>query len=152
MMDQEAIVARVEGEHAYVEVGAGGCGRCHETGGCQSGILGQMFSSKPRQFRLVNRIGAVPGDHVVVRVEEGATLRAALAIYILPLIFLLLGAVAGAELDGHRDASAAQGALAGFVFGVLAGLTFRKARIGKVAEPILVRRTTSFCLTKETCR
>ena len=29
MMDQEAIVARVEGEHAYVEVGGagGGCGR-----------------------------------------------------------------------------------------------------------------------------
>ena len=51
MMDQEAIVARVEGDHAYVEVGGtggGGCGRCHETGGCQSGGLGQLFNSALR--------------------------------------------------------------------------------------------------------
>lgn len=154
-MDQEAIVARVEGDHAYVEVGGGGgCGRCHETGGCQSGILGQLFSSKPRQFRVANRIGAVPGEHVVVRVAEGAALRAALLTYILPVLFLLLGAVAGTALGeaSNSDASAALGALAGLACGVLSGLTLRRVRIGKVAEPILVRRSTSFCLAKEACR
>lgn len=153
-MDQEAIVARVEGDHAYVEVGGGGCGRCHETGGCQSGILGQLFSSKPRQFRVANRIGAVPGEHVVVRVAEGAALRAALLTYILPVLFLLLGAVAGTALGeaSNSDASAALGALAGLACGVLSGLTLRRVRIGKVAEPILVRRSTSFCLAKEACQ
>ncbi len=153
-MDQEAIVARVEGDHAYVEVGGGGCGRCHETGGCLSGILGQLFSSKPRQFRVANRIGAVPGEHVVVRVAEGAALRAALLTYILPVLFLLLGAVAGTALGeaSNSDASAALGALAGLACGVLSGLTLRRVRIGKVAEPILVRRSTSFCLAKEACQ
>lgn len=153
-MDQEAIVARVEGDHAYIEVGGGGCGRCHETGGCQSGILGQLFSSKPRQFRVANRIGAVPGEHVVVRVAEGATLRAALLTYILPVLFLLLGAVAGTLLGeaGNSDASVALGALAGLACGVLSGLTLRRVRIGKVAEPVLVRRSTSFCLVKEACQ
>jgi sigma-E factor negative regulatory protein RseC len=154
MMDQEAIVARIEGDHAYVEVGGGGCGRCHETGGCQSGILGQLFSSKPRQFRIANRIGAVPGDHVVVRVADGATLRAALLTYILPVLFLLLGAVAGTHMGetGRSEALTALGALTGLALGVLAGLTLRRARIGTVAEPVLVRRSTSFCLTKEACR
>ncbi|MDT3735661.1 MAG: SoxR reducing system RseC family protein [Denitratisoma sp.] len=154
-MDQEAIVARVEGDHAYVEVGGGGgCGRCHETGGCQSGILGQLFSSKPRQFRIANRIGAVPGDHVVVRVADGATLRAALLTYILPVLFLLSGAVAGNHLGeaGRSEALAALGALAGLALGVLAGLTLRRARIGAAAEPVLIRRNTSSCLTKEACR
>ena len=44
MMEQEAIVTRVEGEHAYIEVGgaSSGCGRCHEAGGCQSNILGKL--------------------------------------------------------------------------------------------------------------
>ena len=78
-MDQEAIVARVEGDHAYVELGGAGagCGRCHETGGCQSSILGQLFRAKPRQYRIANPIGAVPGDPVIVRVASGSTLRAA---------------------------------------------------------------------------
>jgi len=157
MMDQEAIVARVEGEHAYVEVGGagGGCGRCHETGGCQSGVLGQLFNSKPRQFRIANRIGAIPGDRVVVIVAEGATLRAALLTYVLPVLSILLGAAAGTALGeaaGNNDASTAMGALAGLAIGVLAGLTLRRARIGNIAEPVIIRRTSSFCPSKEACR
>lgn len=153
-MDQEAIVARIEGDHAYVEVGGAGCGRCHETGGCQSGILGQLFSSKPRQFRIANRIGAAPGDRVVVRVAEGATLRAALLTYVLPVLSLLLGAVAGTALGeaGNNGAYAALGALAGLATGVLAGLTLHRARIGEIAEPVLIRRSSSLCLSKEACR
>jgi sigma-E factor negative regulatory protein RseC len=156
MMDQEAIVARVEGDHVYVEVGGtdAGCGRCHEAGGCQSSILGQLFSSKPRQFRIANLIGVVPGDHVIVRAVEGATLRAALLTYVLPVLFLLLGAVAGTVLGEAKntDASAALGALAGLAIGVLSGLTLRKVRIGKIVEPVLIRRSSSFCLSKEARR
>ncbi len=156
MMDQDAVVARVEGDHVYVEVGGtgAGCGRCHEAGGCQSSILGQLFSSKPRQFRMANRIGAVPGDHVVVRVAEGATLRAALLTYLLPVLFLILGAVAGTALGdaASSDTETALGALAGFVIGVLSGLTLRKARFGRIAEPVLIRRSSTFCLSKEACR
>ena len=152
MMDQEAIVARVEGNHVYVEVGGGGCGRCRDAGGCQSGILGQLFGNKPRQFRMPNLIGATQGDHVVVRIAEGAMLRAALLTYILPLQFLLVGAAMGTVLGEHRDASAALGALAGFALGVLAGLTLRQVGVGKVAEPVLVRHSSSLCLSKESCR
>lgn len=153
-MDQEAVVARIEGDHAYVEVGGAGCSRCHETGGCQSGILGQLFSGKPRQFRIANRIGAAPGDHVVVRVTQGATLRAAMLTYALPVLSLLLGAVAGTALGeaGNGDVPAALGALAGLAIGVLAGLTLRWTRIGEIAEPVLIRRSSSLCLSKEACR
>jgi sigma-E factor negative regulatory protein RseC len=146
MMDQEAIVARVEGDHAYVEVGGtggGGCGRCHETGGCQSGVLGQLFNSKPRQFCIANRIGAIPGERVVVALADGATLRAALLTYALPVLSILLGAA---------TASTAMGALAGLAIGVLAGLTLRRTRIGKIVEPVIIRRSSSFCHSKEACR
>ncbi|MDR2239485.1 MAG: SoxR reducing system RseC family protein [Zoogloeaceae bacterium] len=151
MMEQEAIVARVEGGHACVEIGSGGgCGHCHEAGGCQSGILGRIFRNKPRQFRLPNHIGAMPGERVIVRVDEGATLRAALLTYLLPALCLLLGAAAGAALNGGGDAGAALGALAGFALR-------RTARFAAVAEPALIRcdaarRDPSFRVLKETCR
>lgn len=153
MMYQEATVAHLKGDHAYVEVGGeGGCGLCHEAGGCQSGLLGQLFGAKPRQFRIANRIGAMPGDRVIVSVAEGAAWRAALLTYILPVFFLLLGAAAGTVLGKHDDVWTALGALAGFAIGVLAGLTFRQVRIGKIAEPVLLRSVPPFCPTKKACR
>ncbi|MBI4987420.1 MAG: SoxR reducing system RseC family protein [Rhodocyclales bacterium] len=156
MMDQEAIVARVDGDHAYVEVGGAGsgCGRCHEAGGCQSSILGQLFRRKPRQFRIANPIGAAPGDRVIVRVASGAALRAALLIYALPVLFLLLGAFAGTALGGggDNDYAAALGALLGLTVGILSGLVVRRGPIGKVEEPILVRRCSTFCISKEACQ
>lgn len=156
MMDQEAIVARVEGDQAYVEVGGAGagCGRCHEAGGCQSSVLGRLFRSSPRQFRILNLIDAAPGDQVIVRVASGATLRAALLTYVLPVLFLLLGAVVGtgSAVTGNNDVSAAVGALFGFAIGILAGTKARQFPIGKVAEPTLVRRNSSICIFEETRR
>ncbi len=153
MMEREAVVARIEGNQAYVELlgEASGCGRCHETGGCQSGILGQLFCARPRQFCMDNPIAAAPGEHVIVRVEEGAALRAALLVYVLPLALLLLGALAGATLGegGSRDAATAMGALAGLIAGVLAGLTFRKTRFARIAQPVLIRRFHAFRTTRE---
>lgn len=155
-MDQDAIVTSVEGEHAFIEVGgAANCGRCHEAGGCQTSILGMLFSGKPRQFRIANRIGAVPGDHVLVRVAEGAALRATLLAYVLPVACLLLGAAVGTALDGgsaYIDLSAALGALAGFGSGILVTLTLRKSSICRIAEPVLISRSSSFCFSKEACR
>lgn len=153
-MEQEAVVARVAGKHVYLVVGGGGCGHCHETGGCQSGILGRLFRSEPRQFRMLNSIGAAPGDHVLVRVAEGATFRAALLTYFLPVLLLLLGAIAGNAIGeaGNGDVATALGALCGFAFGVLSALTLRNTGIGRIEDPVLVRRSSEFCITKETCR
>lgn len=153
MMDQEAVVARIDGDCAYVELGgSGGCGRCHEAGGCQGGILAQLFRDKPRQYRIYNNIGAAPGDVVVVRVANGEPLRAAFLTYLLPVLLLLLGAAAGTVLGNRSDATAALGALVGFAIAVLAGLIFRRTRIGQVAEPVLVRHSPSLCPLEEACR
>ncbi|MCK6383570.1 MAG: SoxR reducing system RseC family protein [Rhodocyclaceae bacterium] len=152
-MEQEAIVAGIEGEYAYVQLDVGGgCGRCHETGGCQSGILGQLFGSQPRRFRISNRIGAKPGDRVLVRVADGVPLRVAMLTYLLPALFLLFGAATGTALRGDSDAWAALGALTGLVIGVLAGLTFRRSLMDALPEPVLVRHNQTICFSKEACR
>lgn len=153
-MDQEAVVARLAGKHAYLEVGGSSCAHCHETGGCQSGILGRMFRFEPRQFRILNSIGAAPGDHVVVRIAKGATWRAALLTYVLPVLLLLLGAIAGNAIGGTAggDVSTACGALVGFAVGVLSGLTLRRTGIVRIEGPVLVRPNSVYCMSKETCR
>ncbi len=157
-MDQDVIVVRIEGNHAFVEAGGAnaGCGRCHEAGGCQSSVLGQLFGTKPRQFRVLNLIGAVPGEHVIVRIAEGAPMRAALLAYAVPVLFLLAGAIGGSVLSAHQnsgnDTAAALGGLGGLLAGVLVGLAFHGRRTGKTAAPVLLRRGSTFCPSKETCR
>jgi len=157
MMDQEAHVTDVEGDYALVEVGKGGsgCGRCHEKGGCQSSIIGQLFGGKPRKYRIRNRIGALPGERVIIRVTDGATLLAALLAYAFPVLFLLLGAVIGTTLAGQaekNDLGVALGALGGLAAGVLTSIILRATRPGSFDEPELIRLNSRICISEEACR
>src|SRR6185295_16524789 len=89
------VVRALDGREAIVEVEQqGGCGRCHEEGGCGGQQLTQMFCSGPKSYRVDNTAGAVVGEAVEVAIAAGALRRSASLAYGLPL----LGVVAGAFL------------------------------------------------------
>jgi sigma-E factor negative regulatory protein RseC len=123
MLEMRAIVIRVEGEDASVQpLSTGGCGHCDSEGGCGSGTLTKMFcSNKPRHFKVRNEAGAKVGDEVQVSVPDGVLLRGAMKMYILPLILLLAGGIAGASLAevAGRDAYAVAGAVGGLLLGFI---------------------------------
>lgn len=130
MLEMRAIVIQVEGDEASVQpVGTGGCGHCSSEGGCGSGTLTKLFcSNKPRHFKVSNKARARVGDEVQVTIPDGALLRGAMKMYVLPLMLLLIGGIAGAGLAGDaaagRDAYAVMGAVIGLVLGfVLARLS-----------------------------
>ena len=113
MLESRAVVVQSDAFTAEV-VGSGGsgCSAC-DGKGCGSKKLTQLFCSKPRQFKVDNRIHAGVGDEVIVCVPDGAVLRGAGLVYLLPLVFLF----AGAALAGKSDADAAIGALSGLLIG-----------------------------------
>lgn len=141
MIETRAIVVRLEGREALVQpVQGGGCGNCSSSTGCGSGKFAQIFGGGPRQFRVENTANASVGAIVSVTLAEGVLLRSALIMYLLPLIFLLAGAIYGARLlhgVWSADASAALGALVGLVSGFVLA---RKFSTGKhmlsVARPV----------------
>ena len=116
-MQVKGVVSRVESGFAWVDVTvAQGCGRCHEPGGCGGVNIARPLASSGQQVRVVNGIGAQPGDEVGVVVEDGVPLRAALLAYALPVVGVLLGAAAGTAVvpfQGSVDLSAGIGAVAG---------------------------------------
>lgn len=120
MLETRAIVVHKNGNATLVEAsGQDGCSVC-DGKGCGSSKVGQLFCSKPRQFRVENRINAEVGDEVIVSVVEGAVLRGISMVYLLPLLLLFVGAVlAGsfAQQDIERDGFSAAGALAGLMLG-----------------------------------
>lgn len=119
-----AVVRLVDTAGAVVEIEQGGCGRCHEKGGCGGHHLTQTFCSGPRRYRVENAIGAEVGDTVSVAVAAGTLRRGANLAYGLPVLGLIGGAVVGAAVAG--DAGAIPGSLLGVVGAFM--LVSRRAR------------------------
>ncbi|NJD24584.1 MAG: SoxR reducing system RseC family protein [Betaproteobacteria bacterium] len=136
-----AIVRAIDGEQALVEVEEGGCGRCHETGGCGGQNISRALCGGPRSYRADNAIGARVGEHVTVAIGAGAVRRSANLAYVFPLFAALAGAVAGTALAGEG------GAIAGTAGGLFLG--FVRLRRGSAAgtgyatdRPHLVSRSS----------
>ncbi|GHT89863.1 hypothetical protein AGMMS49545_01390 [Betaproteobacteria bacterium] len=115
-LDEQTVrVVKADADDAYalVEVIGGGCGRCHEAGGCGGVHLTQAFCLSPRRFRVRNDAHAKVGAVVTVALPSGA-LRAHVALaYVLPFAGLMVGALSG-NLAGE----------VGAVFGAACGLGF----------------------------
>lgn len=127
-----AIIRELGDGVALVEIEQGGCGRCHEEGGCGGQQLTQMFCSTPKQYRVVNDVGADVGDHVIVAVPAGSIRKSANLAYILPLTATVAGAVFGMPLGGDP------GAMIGAVVGLLLSFLYiRRQAVHKVDDPAL---------------
>lgn len=110
MIEVHARVASIEGDHALVAVAEGGCGRCHEPGGCGGKNLSQMFCASPKEYRVRNDRGAKVGEMVIVVVDEGVLRRSVLVAYGAPLVGLFAGAGLGLAFAGDIGAMAGAGA------------------------------------------
>ncbi len=135
-----AVVRGLEGDFALVEVEQGGCGRCHEKGGCGGQHLTQMFCSGPKAWRVANTIGARQGERVLIAISEGSVRRVANLAYGLPLLAAISAAAVGSALAD--DAGAMVGAAFGLVaaFSYLRWRTRRPAIDNPVGQPHIVSR------------
>jgi sigma-E factor negative regulatory protein RseC len=124
----EAVVARVDGEDAWLELcQPADCATCISAEGCG-------HSNKPRLQRVRNSIGARAGDRVLISIPDGAVVKAAMLSYLMPLVLGLLFAGVGAELSG--EAGALVGLVAGLAVGMVA-LRFVAGRFARDGEPLL---------------
>lgn len=135
-----AVVRGIDGDFALVEVEQGGCGRCHEEGGCGGQNLTQMFCSGPRAWRVRNSTGAQPGDRVLLSIGQGSVRRVANLAYGVPLVSTIAAAAFGSSLAG--DAGAIGGAMLGLVlaFSYLRWKT-RQPLDNPVAQPHMISRS-----------
>jgi len=147
-MEAQAIVRQVDGPDAVIELAGrgGGCGHCHEPGGCGgSSIIGQVFGPRCSVFRVPNTIDAKPGEQVLVRLGDRDMLRTALMVYFLPIVMLIAGAFLGLTLaEAAGDRAAILGGALGFLAALVAVVRFqaRERRRGRL-QPVLTRGRSS---------
>lgn len=99
-----AVVRALDDGVAFVEVEQGGCGRCHEKGGCGGQHLTQAFCSGPKSYRVANPGNVQVGDRVTVGIPAAALRYSANLAYGLPLLGVIAGAAAGMHWFGDRGA------------------------------------------------
>lgn len=90
-------------------------GDCHKCSGC--GAVVQEV-----QVRAKNRIGARPGDQVIVETGNGAMFTALLVVYLLPVLLLLAGYILGEVLG----ISPGLCSLVGFALGIVVILLYNR--------------------------
>ncbi len=104
MIEETGRVIGVAGDLAEVETRRqGACGSCSANGACGTSLLARYLGRKPLLLKAQNRAGASPGDLVVVGVPEDGLMRASLAAYLVPLLGLIVGGMAGPVLFASGD-------------------------------------------------
>lgn len=144
MIEEQAIVVRVEGDCAHLEVERSQpCGLCGTTRGCGVSLWGRLFSRRHGSLSAPNSLQLSVGDRVVVAMEERALLSGALTAYLIPLLLICVGGFIGAAQGLSRVESDMYGA-AGAVIGLLLGLAIvRRISAAVHQQPSMLRRTDS---------
>ena len=123
MIQENAIVISIDKDVASLEIIRNKpCGLCGQSRGCGISIWGRLFGHRPNIFKAQNTVNASVDQIVVVGVEESALLWSSFAVYGIPLVLLILGAIFGSTVFSnalHADRNTAFGALLGLFIGYL---------------------------------
>ena len=103
-----------------------GCAQCSAKSTCGQSTLGRWMETSnqlviPRPAEMLQ-----PGDIVEISLNGDLLAKAALVVYLLPLLFLLLGTTLAFQIGG-TDLSAFSGAAIGLLFGLF--LVSRSTRL-----------------------
>jgi sigma-E factor negative regulatory protein RseC len=113
-MDGRGIVVSVKGNKASVQVsGEAGCAGCAGKAQCYSA------GNQGREITVLNDFGAGVSDRVVFEADPGKVILSAALIWVVPLLAMIVGYLAGERLGGGFIPIAAAFLFMGFTFFLL---------------------------------
>ncbi len=99
MLEEQGVVLSVSGDTAEVVAEAKStCGSCAAKNACGTSLLANLFPQRKRTFRASNPVAAQVGDRVLIGLDESVLQTASLLVYVVPLLGLIGGAMAGTWL------------------------------------------------------
>lgn len=140
MVEEQGRVVALADDGVWVEtVRASSCQSCSARQGCGHSVLDRNAAgSRARILVVTDRIVSV-GDQVVVGIPEGALMKGALMVYLLPLVCLFAGALLGSRLIvAGQDLSALLG-VAGLAVGFLVNRWYSGRHAALSMQPSIIR-------------
>ncbi len=147
MIEERATVVHTGEGIAWVQAGRkSACSGCSLSKGCGVAALGRMMGDRCATLQVVDPLSVRSGDEVIIGIEEQALLRGSLAVYIVPLVAMILSALAGSALLAPWLGLPAEGSsivtgLLGLAGGLLWLSRFSR-RVGRDARyrPVILRK------------
>ncbi|MFW6314579.1 MAG: SoxR reducing system RseC family protein [Desulfohalobiaceae bacterium] len=103
VLEHGQVIKHLPGSKAQIKVQKGSaCESCGHRSFCHP------FGQDHMLLEALNNVGAGPGQEVEIRMVLESPKKAVAILYLIPLFFLILGAILGNALNplGHQDASA----------------------------------------------
>ena len=149
-MPRVGLLIEALGEQATVRASRRGvCADCSGSGACS--FENALGKGEPETVTVYNPIRARPGDYVEFDLTGHTELKVSLLVWVVPLVGLVLGAVAGSaahvRLSMGPDVATLLGAIAGFIaaFAVVKWVDRRSGRDARLVPHILKVVDPSAC-------
>lgn len=142
MIEESAQVVSVDADHIWVETQRRSvCGSCSAKKGCGTASLEKILGKRRTQIMVLSQVAVKSGDEVIIGIQESALIRGSFALYGLPLLLMVLGAVIGdAVMLSTSELPAVLGGLMGLGGGLLSvALLFRKTHLDQRYQPVILR-------------
>jgi|SaaInlV_100m_DNA_5_1039725.scaffolds.fasta_scaffold16386_2 sigma-E factor negative regulatory protein RseC len=105
MITEYAQITEIGADRIKVTIrSSSGCGTCTAKAGCGNGILDRWLNPTRTMWLDSNEeycTSVSVGDEVQIGVEEGAFVRNALSLYLIPILVFLAGAGLGYQMQGE---------------------------------------------------
>ena len=112
MIEETGQVVAVEDGADWVEtVRVSGCQSCSANKGCGHAVMDRSQAGSRARIRALNSFTVSEGQAVVLGLPEGALMKGAIIVYLLPLALLFIGALLGDALAGVGHGSVIGGLL-----------------------------------------
>ena len=129
MIESIATVVAVGDTWAQVECRRkSACGHCHQQQSCGVGALAKAMPGRPQLLEIALTTPVLVGQQVRIGIPERSLLTSALLVYLVPLFFLLLGALVGKWVSLQWPVGGESSEIVGALLGGTLG--FWLARLG----------------------
>lgn len=143
MIKELATITSVDGDYAWVQTQReSACESCSAQKGCGTSAIGKVVGKQYTQVRVINSCAAKVGDLVKVALPEDMLLKSSLAVYLVPLMLMMIGGVLGDAYGTQEQWMAVLGSLVGLSIGVVwlklyAALMAKNTRFQPTVEQIV---------------
>ena len=123
MIEEQGRVVALEDDRLWVEtLRRSACDSCSANKGCGHAVMDRNQAGARARIKVIahHAVQASVGDQVVVGIPEGALLRGAMMVYLVPLLCLFAGALLGSLVQLQSFDLSLFGGLAGLLVGFLA--------------------------------
>ena len=153
MIEETGRVVAVEEGAVWVEsIRRAACKSCAARKGCGQSALAKLGQQQKNHVKALNAFDLSVGDNVVIGVPEDVVVKGTFIAYLLPLLMMLVAAVAAQSVT-TSDLWVSLSSILGLVMGfVIVRLHFLRVREDRRYQPVVLRlskdQEANFCPTE----